>query len=122
MQPPVLHGPWKGTLNATKVHSICPQRDIYRRSEVFEGEEDCLYLNVYTPQVRFHICFKFGNSGGVRLTINSSLLRSTSLGEIMFFQLHNATDGLRRSEKYKTNYKHLHLEHFVKINGKRKFY
>lgn len=69
LQPPLPHGPWKGTLNATKVHSVCPQRDIYRRSEVFEGEEDCLYLNVYTPQVRSHICFEFGNSA-IRILIS----------------------------------------------------
>ncbi|ENN76282.1 hypothetical protein YQE_07246, partial [Dendroctonus ponderosae] len=50
-QHPVPSGPWKGTLNASKIHPVCPQRDIYRRSELFEGEEDCLYLNVYSPKV-----------------------------------------------------------------------
>ncbi|KAL1491255.1 hypothetical protein ABEB36_011876 [Hypothenemus hampei] len=48
-QPPKEFGPWKGILNATKIHPVCPQRDIYRRSLVFEGDEDCLYLNIYTP-------------------------------------------------------------------------
>nr|AYN64423.1 carboxylesterase [Dendroctonus armandi] len=48
---PVPSGPWKGTLNASKIHPVCPQRDIYRRSELFEGEEDCLYLNVYSPKL-----------------------------------------------------------------------
>ncbi|XP_066251364.1 venom carboxylesterase-6-like [Euwallacea similis] len=50
-KPPVPFGGWQGILNATQVHSVCPQRDIYRRSEIFEGEEDCLYLNVYVPKV-----------------------------------------------------------------------
>lgn len=49
-KPPMPYDPWKGVYNATKIHAICPQRDIYRRSEIFEGEEDCLYLNVYSPQ------------------------------------------------------------------------
>ncbi|CAG9768327.1 unnamed protein product [Ceutorhynchus assimilis] len=49
-EPPIPFGCWKHTLNATKLHPICPQRDIYRRSNIFEGEEDCLYLNVYTPK------------------------------------------------------------------------
>ncbi|KAF7269615.1 hypothetical protein GWI33_017341 [Rhynchophorus ferrugineus] len=48
---PIPYGKWEGTLNATQVHAICPQRDIYRRSEIFEGNEDCLYLNVYSPQL-----------------------------------------------------------------------
>ncbi|XP_050306615.1 venom carboxylesterase-6 [Anthonomus grandis grandis] len=50
-KPPVSYGPWKGVFNATKIHAVCPQRDIYRRSVITEGEEDCLYLNVYSPQL-----------------------------------------------------------------------
>ncbi|KAJ8984074.1 hypothetical protein NQ317_006572 [Molorchus minor] len=49
--PPKPNDPWTGILNATGIHSVCPQRDVYRRSTVIEGEEDCLYLNVYTPQL-----------------------------------------------------------------------
>lgn len=48
---PSPFGQWTGTLNATKIHPVCPQRDIYRRSTSFEGEEDCLYLNVYSPKL-----------------------------------------------------------------------
>ncbi|KAH0814588.1 hypothetical protein GEV33_008200 [Tenebrio molitor] len=47
---PVPVQSWQGVKDATKPHNICPQRDIYRRSTVIEGNEDCLYLNVYTPQ------------------------------------------------------------------------
>ncbi|CAH0557951.1 unnamed protein product [Brassicogethes aeneus] len=50
-KPPVPIEPWQGTLEATSIHSVCPQRDIYRRSTEIEGEEDCLYLNVYTPKL-----------------------------------------------------------------------
>lgn len=30
---------------------ICIQRDPFRRDNVVEGSEDCLYLNIYTPEV-----------------------------------------------------------------------
>nr|CAI5844485.1 unnamed protein product [Callosobruchus analis] len=50
--PPVPVKPWYKHLDATKVHAMCPQRDVYRRSETIEGEEDCLYLNVYTPKLK----------------------------------------------------------------------
>ncbi|KAJ8950496.1 hypothetical protein NQ318_015240, partial [Aromia moschata] len=50
-KPPVPNDPWVGEFNATKVHPVCPQRDVYRRTSLIEGEEDCLYLNVYTPQL-----------------------------------------------------------------------
>ncbi|KAK5647002.1 hypothetical protein RI129_005466 [Pyrocoelia pectoralis] len=50
-KPPVAAGPWNGTLDGTNDHAVCPQRNIYTRSEIIEGEEDCLYLNVYTPQL-----------------------------------------------------------------------
>ncbi|XP_023016954.2 esterase E4 isoform X1 [Leptinotarsa decemlineata] len=50
-KPPVPIDPWDGTINATETHAVCPQRDVYRRSNIIEGEEDCLYLNVYTPKL-----------------------------------------------------------------------
>nr|CAH7768498.1 unnamed protein product [Callosobruchus chinensis] len=50
-QPPLPAKPWHKALDATKVHGVCPQRDVYRRSAVVEGQEDCLYLNVYTPKL-----------------------------------------------------------------------
>ncbi|KAJ8916723.1 hypothetical protein NQ315_013927 [Exocentrus adspersus] len=50
-KPPVPVEPWDGVLNVTEIHAVCPQRDVYRRSTLIEGEEDCLYLNVYTPQI-----------------------------------------------------------------------
>ncbi|KAI4473035.1 hypothetical protein M0802_016356 [Mischocyttarus mexicanus] len=40
---------WKEVFNATKESNICPQIMNNR----FIGNEDCLQLNVYTPQVRF---------------------------------------------------------------------
>ncbi|KAL0277570.1 UNVERIFIED_CONTAM: hypothetical protein PYX00_004808 [Menopon gallinae] len=43
---------WEGVRNATEDGAVCAQRDIYVKGSLkIEGEEDCLYLNVYTPKV-----------------------------------------------------------------------
>lgn len=43
---------WEGIRDATKDGVICAQRNIFIKSLFFlAGEEDCLYLNVYTPKV-----------------------------------------------------------------------
>ncbi|XP_064118209.1 esterase E4-like [Macrobrachium nipponense] len=47
-EPEDLDGPWPGgRLDATQLKSFCPQFD-YDSNKVV-GQEDCLYLNVYTP-------------------------------------------------------------------------
>jgi hypothetical protein len=48
LQAPVPAGAWQGELNATEDGSECPQGFF----SYFSGNEDCLFLNVYTPQVR----------------------------------------------------------------------
>lgn len=48
-QAPEKNDPWTGTLEATSDSHVCVQRNPYVRSETIEGDEDCLYLNVYTP-------------------------------------------------------------------------
>ncbi|KZC03758.1 Venom carboxylesterase-6 [Dufourea novaeangliae] len=45
-QPPVPKKPWDDVLNANKDHCQCPQFDQGR----VKGSEDCLFLNVYTPE------------------------------------------------------------------------
>ncbi|XP_025830931.1 venom carboxylesterase-6-like [Agrilus planipennis] len=50
-RPPVPVKSWSGIKDATKDHDVCPQRNIYTRSDLIEGNEDCLYLNVYTPKI-----------------------------------------------------------------------
>lgn len=47
---PVPQKKWSGVLNATVVHDVCIQRNLYLKSTIIEGVEDCLYLNVYTPK------------------------------------------------------------------------
>ncbi|XP_031343044.1 uncharacterized protein LOC116170681 [Photinus pyralis] len=42
--------PWKGTLNAKLETPLCPQIKLFT-SSTLTGEEDCLYLNVFTPKV-----------------------------------------------------------------------
>jgi hypothetical protein len=48
LQAPVPAGAWQGELNATVDGSGCPQGFF----SSFSQNEDCLFLNVYTPQVR----------------------------------------------------------------------
>ncbi|CAG7822155.1 unnamed protein product [Allacma fusca] len=42
--------PWEGVRDSTKISSICPQRSVALGpgGDVI-GDEDCLYLNVFTP-------------------------------------------------------------------------
>lgn len=42
--------PWNGTLVTQYEPPKCPQIDTFSGSTSFEGEEDCLYLNVYVPE------------------------------------------------------------------------
>jgi len=48
LQAPVPAGAWQGELNATVDGSECPQGFF----SYFSQNEDCLFLNVYTPKVR----------------------------------------------------------------------
>ncbi|XP_069696465.1 esterase E4-like [Periplaneta americana] len=52
-QPPQPPEPWTGVLKATKEGPDCIQRPFPARpnSPEIVGDEDCLYLNVYTPQL-----------------------------------------------------------------------
>ncbi|CAG9772123.1 unnamed protein product [Ceutorhynchus assimilis] len=44
--------PWKDVYNATKYGPRCMQRNPFLSIEtVYEGDEDCLYLNVYVPEI-----------------------------------------------------------------------
>ncbi|XP_069696454.1 juvenile hormone esterase-like [Periplaneta americana] len=46
-QPPE---PWEGVLDATKEGAVCVQVGFLPGDLAIRGNEDCLYLNVYTPQ------------------------------------------------------------------------
>ncbi|XP_031345675.1 venom carboxylesterase-6-like isoform X2 [Photinus pyralis] len=50
-QPPLPAQPWEGVLNATKSHPFCPQSDVFRNDLQVYGKENCLFLNVYAPNV-----------------------------------------------------------------------
>ncbi|KAF2902653.1 hypothetical protein ILUMI_03538 [Ignelater luminosus] len=52
VKPPVPAEPWHGVWDATKVAPICPQMGILFNDPTVKGDEDCLYINVYTPQLK----------------------------------------------------------------------
>lgn len=46
--------PWSGLLNGKLERQMgCPQVNVLLPNAAFEGEEDCLYLNIYRPSVSF---------------------------------------------------------------------
>lgn len=49
-RPPVPPQPWNETLDAIEEANECPQE----MSNVYSGNEDCLYLSVFTPQTKFN--------------------------------------------------------------------
>ncbi|GBP78712.1 Venom carboxylesterase-6 [Eumeta japonica] len=51
LKPPVPVKRWEGILDATKETPICTQRNPYIHQKEIAGQEDCLYLNVYTPKI-----------------------------------------------------------------------
>ncbi|KAL1506685.1 hypothetical protein ABEB36_006005 [Hypothenemus hampei] len=70
---PVKNSPWNGTLNATYDRSECPQ---YSSDDLLGttlyGAEDCLYINVYTPDVNENFPSVVWIYGGAFMTGNSS--------------------------------------------------
>lgn len=51
MQAPQPPESWEGIRDALNEASVAPQVDDFV-ADSYLGEEDCLYLNVYTPKVR----------------------------------------------------------------------
>lgn len=48
---PIPPDPWKNVRDASKDAPMCIQKNyLYHQTPPVEGKEDCLYLNVYTPQ------------------------------------------------------------------------
>ncbi|XP_031841726.1 carboxylic ester hydrolase [Nomia melanderi] len=50
-EPPKPSAAWNGVRPAKEDAKICTQRNIYTHDDKIIGEEDCLYLNVYTPKL-----------------------------------------------------------------------
>ncbi|KAG8035023.1 hypothetical protein G9C98_005445 [Cotesia typhae] len=50
-EPPKPTTIWSGIKSAKKDAPICTQRNIYTHDDNIVGQEDCLYLNVYTPKL-----------------------------------------------------------------------
>lgn len=48
---PLAADPWEGILDASKPHDVCPQSNPITGDFTAIGTEDCLFLNVYTPQL-----------------------------------------------------------------------
>lgn len=66
IQPPKPVDQWDGILDATKETNICIQNNhfIYLFKDVIEGVEDCLYLNVHTPDLNGNLPVMFWIHGG----------------------------------------------------------
>lgn len=56
LQPPEPPAPWLGIRNATERSPMCMQNTNYvnQLDAIIQGDEDCLYLDVFKPQVRRH--------------------------------------------------------------------
>ncbi|KAF2889060.1 hypothetical protein ILUMI_17113, partial [Ignelater luminosus] len=50
--PPVEPTPWKNILDATKPHARCTQIDIFVNNYTLQGQENCLFVNVYKPKIK----------------------------------------------------------------------
>ncbi|XP_068144434.1 juvenile hormone esterase-like [Drosophila tropicalis] len=50
---PKIKARWFNTYDATKFKSDCIQKNYLSHNPTVFGEEDCLYLNIYRPKVRF---------------------------------------------------------------------
>lgn len=50
-EPPKPASSWEGVRLAREDAELCTQRNIYTHQEEIVGAEDCLYLNVYTPEL-----------------------------------------------------------------------
>ncbi|XP_043262699.1 venom carboxylesterase-6-like [Colletes gigas] len=50
-EPPRPSAAWNGVRSAQDDANICTQRNIYTYQDEIIGDEDCLYLNVYTPKL-----------------------------------------------------------------------
>jgi carboxylesterase type B len=68
LQPPEAADPWNGTLDATKFGKKCPALTRSNQEQEYkewtslltpEESEDCLSLNVYTPQVKYKVTPSF---------------------------------------------------------------
>ncbi|XP_012224498.2 esterase E4-like [Linepithema humile] len=52
-KPPEPPSAWNGTRSAVRVSRICLQIDLFYEIK-YDEDEDCLYLNVYTPSIKIH--------------------------------------------------------------------
>lgn len=75
IKDPVAVDPWDYVLDATTEKNKCIQKNLFMHftSKILIGEEDCLYLNVYTPEVS--LCFGDTLRGRYTCGVISGLIR-----------------------------------------------
>lgn len=49
-KPPIPASTWEGIRDATSPPPPCPQKDRYQKGDTIVGDENCLFINVYTPR------------------------------------------------------------------------
>jgi len=61
---------WGGILDTTKESNMCTQNNHFFQAirHLILGQEDCLYLNVYTPNLKAKLTIMFCIHGGGFLT------------------------------------------------------
>jgi carboxylesterase type B len=76
LQAPQKKKPWDEVLKAYNDAPMCIQRDPFRRDMEVDGSEDCLYLNVYAPEVIKEVVpvMVFFHGGGYMVSFNGFYL------------------------------------------------
>jgi hypothetical protein len=87
LQSPQPFGKWKGVLDATRPVPKCVQRNVYVDEQEVSGQEDCLFINVYTPHVSISTSLILLRFSALRKVWHSSVLLLQFVQLTLYLQL-----------------------------------